>query len=102
MNIFLLHFLFGCIFLACLRYVWRFLPREFIDYLIVGLAVAATLLNLLLFIFNAGAMTMGDAADDILEGLCCQVCGEWFGDILEGEDAPGHPRWLMLAGVFRV
>lgn len=31
---------------------------------------------------------MGEAADDMLEGRCCQVCGEWFHD---GEE-PGYPR----------
>lgn len=31
---------------------------------------------------------MGEAAESMLEGECCQECGEWFHD---GE-APGHPR----------
>lgn len=31
---------------------------------------------------------MGEAADDILEGLCCQYCGEWFLD----DEEPGYPR----------
>lgn len=35
---------------------------------------------------------MGEAADDILEGLCCQYCGEWFDDVLGGAEAPGYPR----------
>jgi len=30
---------------------------------------------------------MGEAADDILDGLMCQVCGT----LIDG-DAPGHPR----------
>lgn len=35
---------------------------------------------------------MGEAADDILEGAVCQVCGEWMEDLLDGFDPPGHPR----------
>lgn len=35
---------------------------------------------------------MGDAADDILDGCCCELCGEWFDDILNGKDPPGYPR----------
>jgi len=35
---------------------------------------------------------MGDAADDILNGMVCQHCGEWMDDILAGVDAPGYPR----------
>lgn len=35
---------------------------------------------------------MGEHADDILEGLCCEQCGEYFDDVLDGEDAPGFPR----------
>lgn len=35
---------------------------------------------------------MGEAADDILEGFCCQYCGEYFDDILDGAEAPGYPR----------
>lgn len=31
---------------------------------------------------------MGDAADDILDGSCCDGCGEYFDD----ERAPGYPR----------
>lgn len=31
---------------------------------------------------------MGEAADDIIDGLCCQSCGEGFPD----GDGPGHPR----------
>jgi hypothetical protein len=31
---------------------------------------------------------MGDAADDILNGLCCDQCGEYF----EDQEAPGHPQ----------
>lgn len=30
---------------------------------------------------------MGEAAEDILDGSCCQVCGEYFED-----EAPGYPR----------
>lgn len=32
------------------------------------------------------------AADDLLDGTCCEVCGEFFDDILDGAEAPGHPR----------
>lgn len=35
---------------------------------------------------------MGEAADDMLDGLCCEGCGEWFDDIHNGAEAPGHPR----------
>jgi hypothetical protein len=35
---------------------------------------------------------MGEAADDILNGLVCQECGEWMDDILNGADEPGYPR----------
>jgi hypothetical protein len=35
---------------------------------------------------------MGEAAEDILDGMCCQECGEWFDDIINGEEAPGYPR----------
>jgi len=35
---------------------------------------------------------MGDAADDILDGLCCQVCGEYF------DDAAGYPRTCAGCG----
>ena len=30
---------------------------------------------------------MGDAAEDVLEGLCCEGCGEFFHD-----EEPGFPR----------
>ena len=35
---------------------------------------------------------MGEAAEDILDGLVCEVCGEWFDDVLDGQEPPGHPR----------
>jgi hypothetical protein len=35
---------------------------------------------------------MGDAADDVLDGLCCEGCGEWFEDVLNGAEAPGFVR----------
>lgn len=35
---------------------------------------------------------MGEHAEDILEGLVCEGCGEWFDDVLCGADAPGFPR----------
>jgi hypothetical protein len=31
---------------------------------------------------------MGEMADDILDGLCCEICGVYF----EDEDTPGYPR----------
>ena len=31
---------------------------------------------------------MGEAAEDILNGLCCQVCGAYMEDF----EAPGFPR----------
>lgn len=31
---------------------------------------------------------MGEYADDILEGDCCEICGEYF----EDDESPGHPR----------
>ena len=35
---------------------------------------------------------MGEAADDILNGVVCQCCGEWMDDILDGAEEPGYPR----------
>jgi hypothetical protein len=35
---------------------------------------------------------MGEAAEAVLDGSVCQVCGEWFDDIIEGEEPPGYPR----------
>ncbi len=35
---------------------------------------------------------MGEAADDMIYGLACQMCGEFFDDVINGEDEPGHPR----------
>ena len=35
---------------------------------------------------------MGEAAEDVLEGRICEVCGEWFADVLDGKEPPGHPR----------
>ena len=35
---------------------------------------------------------MGQAADDVLHGLCCQLCGEWMDDIIDGAEEPGYPR----------
>ena len=35
---------------------------------------------------------MGDAADDMLDGTCCERCGEYFDDVPDGRDPPGHPR----------
>lgn len=31
---------------------------------------------------------MGEAADDMLNGFCCQICGEYMEDFKE----PGYPR----------
>lgn len=41
---------------------------------------------------------MGQHADDILEGVTCQGCGEFFDDIINGGDAPGFPRWCERCG----
>jgi len=35
---------------------------------------------------------MAEAADDVLDGSCCQLCGEWFDDVLSGDEPPGFPR----------
>lgn len=35
---------------------------------------------------------MGEIADDIYEGITCQLCGVFFDDVLEGAEPPGHPR----------
>lgn len=40
---------------------------------------------------------MGEAADDVLDGLVCEGCGEWMSDVLDSSDdepftAPGYPR----------
>lgn len=37
-------------------------------------------------------MSDGTAADDMLDGTCCQVCGEFFDDVIDGEEPPGFPR----------
>ena len=34
----------------------------------------------------------GTAADDMLDGTCCQICGEFFDDVIDGEEPPGVPR----------
>ena len=36
---------------------------------------------------------MGEAAEDILDGSCCQCCGDWFEDIINGGIPPGYPRY---------
>ena len=36
---------------------------------------------------------MGDAAEDMLDGTCCEGCGEFFDDILNGAEPPGYPRY---------
>lgn len=40
---------------------------------------------------------MGEAADDVLDGLVCECCGEWMQDFLDSPhdkpfEAPGYPR----------
>lgn len=35
---------------------------------------------------------MGEHADDVLDGSVCQFCGQWFDDVLAGEESPGYPR----------
>ena len=32
------------------------------------------------------------AADDIMDGLVCNICGELFQDIIDGADPPGFER----------
>lgn len=34
----------------------------------------------------------GQAVEDMLEGLTCQECGEFFDDVISGGEPPGHPR----------
>lgn len=36
---------------------------------------------------------MGEAAEDVLDGSCCQGCGEWFDDVTEDAEPPGYPRF---------
>jgi len=36
---------------------------------------------------------MGEAAEDMLDGSCCEWCGEWFDDVLNGAKPPGYPRY---------
>lgn len=35
---------------------------------------------------------MGEHAEDILDGSVCEWCGEWFDDVLNGEEPPGYVR----------
>ena len=43
---------------------------------------------------------MGQVADDILDGICCEQCGSWMPDVFKKdhkgktafEDPPGYPR----------
>ena len=35
---------------------------------------------------------MGDAAEDMIDGSCCQMCGEWMDGVIGGEEAPGFPQ----------
>ncbi len=35
---------------------------------------------------------MGQHADDIIDGVVCEWCGEFFDDIIDGGDGPGYPR----------
>lgn len=35
---------------------------------------------------------MGEIAEMMLDGLMCEQCGEFFDDVLQGGDGPGHPR----------
>ena len=35
---------------------------------------------------------MGQHAEDILDGLVCEGCGEFFDDVINGGEAPGYPR----------
>lgn len=34
---------------------------------------------------------MGEAAEDILDGTVCEGCGEFFDDIIDGDEPPGFP-----------
>lgn len=36
---------------------------------------------------------MGEYAEMMLDGTCCEGCGEFMGDILDGGEAPGYPRY---------
>lgn len=35
---------------------------------------------------------MGEAAENILDGTVCEGCGEFFDDIIDGDEPPGFPR----------
>lgn len=37
-------------------------------------------------------MTMGEVTEMLLDGTLCEGCGEVFDDVIEGAEAPGHPR----------
>jgi hypothetical protein len=37
-------------------------------------------------------MSVVDDATCFSEGACCQDCGVWFDDVMEGEEPPGRPR----------
>ena len=35
---------------------------------------------------------MGEAAEDMLDGTVCESCGQFFDDIINGDEPPGFPR----------
>jgi hypothetical protein len=35
---------------------------------------------------------MGEAAEDVLDGVVCEGCGEFFDDVINGKEPPGYPR----------
>lgn len=41
---------------------------------------------------------MGEAADDVLDGMVCECCGEWFDDVINGAEPPGFPRMCVACG----
>lgn len=38
---------------------------------------------------------MGEVADDIINGSCCQTCYEYFDNIIDGDKPPGYPRTCL-------
>ena len=46
---------------------------------------------------KGGKFQMGQVSDDILNGICCQICGQWMPEVSDRKsdifiNPPGYPR----------